>query len=349
MSNEQKSNDFVEGDYSASLLGTISSHLEGLQGFDVMALELIQNADDAKAKTITFNITNEGLHVFNDGNFTYCEHLEEPYCPWEKESCDFHRIVNVASGGKQANPDNIGRFGIGFVSTYQITDYPEIESSGISVKLRPETGKWRKENSSGKKAGTHFFLPWAKDSSSKVRLGLKASHITEDHIESLKRDFTKVLKKGLLFLRNVETAKISVENEPLFGCKLSRQSKRKLNISYYPSQNHELWYLIDGSIAENLNKLYTRFPKLELHKRNPKISIALKLEPEPLDSGILYAYLPTEQSSGIPAHINADFFPESDRKAVILNGNQHQQAWNEQLIREAATVISLHAIELISA
>ena len=38
------------GSYTASLLGNIRSHLAGLQGYDVMALELIQNADDAKAE-----------------------------------------------------------------------------------------------------------------------------------------------------------------------------------------------------------------------------------------------------------------------------------------------------------
>ena len=33
------------GSYTANLLGNIRSHLAGLQGYDVMALELIQNAD----------------------------------------------------------------------------------------------------------------------------------------------------------------------------------------------------------------------------------------------------------------------------------------------------------------
>ena len=45
------------GSYTANLLGNIRSHLAGLQGYDVMALELIQNADDAKAETIVFEIT----------------------------------------------------------------------------------------------------------------------------------------------------------------------------------------------------------------------------------------------------------------------------------------------------
>ena len=42
----------LSGRYSASLLGTIRSNLEGLQGYDVMALELIQNADDARAVSV---------------------------------------------------------------------------------------------------------------------------------------------------------------------------------------------------------------------------------------------------------------------------------------------------------
>ncbi len=44
--------------YSHDLIGGIRSHLAGLQGYDVMALELIQNADDAKADAITFDPRN---------------------------------------------------------------------------------------------------------------------------------------------------------------------------------------------------------------------------------------------------------------------------------------------------
>lgn len=55
------------GSYTANLLGNIRSHLAGLQGYDVMALELIQNADDAKAEEITFDIKDDGLLVRNSG------------------------------------------------------------------------------------------------------------------------------------------------------------------------------------------------------------------------------------------------------------------------------------------
>lgn len=50
----------LSGSYTANLLGNIRSHLAGLQGYDVMALELIQNADDAKAEEIVFDIRRRG-------------------------------------------------------------------------------------------------------------------------------------------------------------------------------------------------------------------------------------------------------------------------------------------------
>ena len=133
------------GSYTANLLGNIRSHLAGLQGYDVMALELIQNADDAKADSIIFDVTDRGLIVANSGKFTYCGDLHTPTCSFfatSNYSCDYHRIADVGSGGKLSRADNIGRFGIGFVSTYQITDHPEIRSAGVRLTLHPEKRQW---------------------------------------------------------------------------------------------------------------------------------------------------------------------------------------------------------------
>lgn len=139
---EQHVQDRRSGAYTANLLGNIRSHLAGLQGYDVMALELIQNADDAKADSIVFDITDSGLLVINSGKFTYCGDLGVPcsFTASNNYSCDYHRIADVGSGGKLNRGENIGRFGIGFVSTYQVTDHPEIRSSGVRLTLQPEKG-----------------------------------------------------------------------------------------------------------------------------------------------------------------------------------------------------------------
>ncbi len=81
------------GPYTANLLGNIRSHLTGLQGYDVMALELIQNADDARAEEIIFDITDRGLLVRNSGRFTYCGDLRAHPCGFmasNNYSCDYH-------------------------------------------------------------------------------------------------------------------------------------------------------------------------------------------------------------------------------------------------------------------
>lgn len=326
------------GSYTANLLGNIKSHLAGLQGYDVMALELIQNADDARAAEIVFDITDRGLLVINSGQFTYCGDLETRPCGFtasDNYACDYHRIADVGSGGKLSHGDNIGRFGIGFVSTYQITDHPEIRSAGIKLTLYPEAGQWAIEPFD-EPNGTSFFLPWAHDPRTEARLALGVSHVTAEHISQLANDFQRVLRESLLFLRHVRKAEVRRNGQLLSACDLDRGDGSDLIVSFRPGGDVEHWQVLRADAAEAAASLYAAHPRLEPLARSTKISIALRIDPEPLLNGSLYAFLPTEQPTGLPLHINADFFPEADRKAIIFAGHQHEEAWNAMLIDSAA-------------
>lgn len=339
---DQRTQPRRSGSYTANLLGNIRSHLAGLQGYDVMALELIQNADDAKAESVVFDITDRGLLVFNSGKFTYCGDLHTRPCSFiasNNYSCDYHRIADVGSGGKLSRGENIGRFGIGFVSTYQVTDHPEIRSSGVKLTLHPEEGQWFIEPFE-QPEGTTFFLPWADDPNTEARLALGVSHVSAAHIDQLVDDFQKVLRKSLLFLRHVRTAEVRRNGELLLACDLDRGDGSDLIVSFRPGDEVEQWHILRADVAAAAARLYASHPRLESLGRGTKISIGLRIDPEPLAEGVLYAFLPTEQSTGLPMHINADFFPESDRKAVIFAGHQHEQAWNEMLIDAAAAELA---------
>jgi hypothetical protein len=339
---DQQTPFLTSGSYTANLLGNIRSHLAGLQGYDVMALELIQNADDAKAESVIFDITDAGLLVVNSGKFTYCGDLGTRPCKFidsNSYSCDYHRIADVGSGGKLSRGENIGRFGIGFVSTYQVTDHPEIRSSGIKLTLHPEAGQWLIEPFD-QPEGTAFFLPWADDPSTEARHALGMSHVSAAHIDQLVEDFQKVLRKSLLFLRYVRTAEVRRNGELLLACDLDRGDGSDLIVSFRPSGEVEQWHILRADAAESAERLYASHPRLKSLGRGTKISIALRIDPEPLVDGVLYAFLPTEQSTGLPMHINGDFFPESDRKAIIFAGHQHEQAWNEMLIDAAAAELA---------
>ena len=332
----------IKGNYTANLIGNIRSHLAGLQGYDVMALELIQNADDAKAEEIIFDITDTGLLVHNSGRFSYCGNLEKRPCSFLEDhdyACDYHRIVDVGSGGKLSRSENIGRFGIGFVSTYQITDHPEVRSAGSKLILYPELGEWEIE-SYDEPFGTSFFLPWANDPDTQARQSLGVSHVTNSHIDQLTNDFLRVLRESLLFLRNVRKAEVRRNGELLLSCDLDRNEQSELLVSFKPTDEVELWRILRSDASEDAARLYKQNLYLKKLNRSTKISIGLRLEPKPLKEGLLYAFLPTEQSSGLPLHINADFFPEADRKSVIFKGHQYQQEWNEVLINQAATELA---------
>lgn len=334
--------------YTASLLGTIKSHLAGLQGYDIMALELIQNADDAKAQDISFDVTDEGLFVRNSGAFTYCGHLDQMPCPWHESknySCDFHRILEVASGGKLSKSENIGRFGIGFVSTYQITDRPEIRSSGLALTLEPDGGSGTTRAFDIKK-GTEFFLPWASDPTTKARVGLNVSHVKPESIDQLVKDVVSVLQRSLLFLRTLKTAEIRRNGELVLRCEISREGESFIRVKYSPEDRAEKWLIIRADAALESDVLKRKFQQLATLKRSTQVTVGIRVEPSLLSEGLLYAYLPTEQKSGLPLHINADFFPAPDRKSVIFAGHQHEQAWNEMLIAQTARAIAANVIHL---
>ena len=331
------------GSYTANLLGNIRSHLAGLQGYDVMALELIQNADDAKAEKIVFDITQDGLVVRNSGEFTYCGDLDSSPCAFEVEagySCDYHRITEVGGGGKLLQHENIGRFGIGFLSVYQVTDHPEIYSSGVKLTLVPESGEWFIEEPFDEPAGTALCLPWARNPKTKARSGLGVSHVSAAHIDRLAEDFQRVLQQSLLFLRHVRIAEIRRDGALLQGCELDRSDESDLIVSFRPGGEVEQWHILRADAAQAARRLCATHPQLISLDRRTEVGIGLRTDPEPLSEGLLYAFLPTEQSSGLPLHINADFFPESDRKAVIFKGHQHEQAWNEMLVKAAAEEIA---------
>ncbi len=130
--------------YEADLCGNIEQALKGLQGYGIMALELIQNADDAGAQTLRFDVTRDALIVANDAEFSSCG-LTSNRCPWERTGgpdgicrpCNFHAISRMGSRSKIRAPKQIGRFGVGFVSVYQITDTPGVRSAGTQLLLNP--------------------------------------------------------------------------------------------------------------------------------------------------------------------------------------------------------------------
>ena len=179
-------------------IGFISNQLKDLTGYKTLANELIQNADDAKASNISFNITEDALVVINNGVFTKCNNINyedlKKECLFKPEKCDFHGFANVASQHKTKKENTTGMFGIGFLTVYQITDCPEIISNGVhwiinDLEEESKRIKWEKTVKLNKSEGTKIILPWAKDKDSKMREALNFQHVTETVIAEIENKF----------------------------------------------------------------------------------------------------------------------------------------------------------------
>ena len=102
--------------------------------------------------------------------------------------------------------------------------------------------------------------------------------------------------------------------------------------------------MLRGDFAEDAAALRSEFPgKLE-DRRRTNVSVAIPLDAEV--DGLLCAYLPTDERSGLPAHVNADFSPESDRKHLITDSFHGR--WNRLAVRAAARIIARQLPDLAS-
>ncbi len=337
--------------YEADLLGNIQQALAGLQGFDIMALELIQNADDAGASTLVFDVRDEALFVRNDATFSSCD-TNDQRCPWEekggpdglKRACNFHAIARMGSRSKVPASDQIGRFGIGFVSVYQVTDSPIVRSSGIQLRLDPLNGLAHRQAFDGGD-GSEFELAWA-SSPSPTRTGLNASPTSVDIANLVQHGVSEVMARGLLFLRHLCRIELKRAGN-LVQCVSIERASGLVTLDVQPGDRVERWIILSRDAAEiaAAKEIYTRFPRLGELDRSTAVQVAVPLSVEPVD-GLLYAYLPTEQASGLPLHINADFFPSPNRRSIVLTGEQHERYWNELLLETAAHALGDNFIQL---
>lgn len=67
-----------------------------------MALELIQNEDDAKAESTIFDITDSGLFVINSGTFTDCGDLHTRPCGFTAATTTQSRMLAAAASSSVA-------------------------------------------------------------------------------------------------------------------------------------------------------------------------------------------------------------------------------------------------------
>ncbi|MBC8492320.1 MAG: hypothetical protein H8D43_00940, partial [Chloroflexi bacterium] len=306
--------------------GSLEAKLRDLRGIATMVYELIQNADDVKdeqgrpaASRISFDIREDALIVENDGLF---------------RERDFERIQTLASGDKREEMGTTGAFGIGLIAVYQVTDHPEILSSGRHWIIRPEAPHdERIEERDALTRDTRFRLPWAFDPQSDVRRKLRLEAVRAEQLPEFEQKIGEALSVAALFLKQVEILELKRAG------KLVKQVQRAVegdDILIQDGDQVLIWRICRGGFQDEAVQLRRHYSWIEA-KRHSDVLLAI---PDELpDSGRLFAVLPSEMGIPLPFHINADFFPTSDRKRIIF-GDDYQSDWNRAAVRAAARALA---------
>jgi hypothetical protein len=320
---------------TSDYLDALTTTLRDLGGPTTIPHELTQNADDARDATIIrFTVSEEVLTVWNNGTFTDCRE-DGDTCPWSKR-CDLHAFRRFAGRTKASDPTTTGAFGVGFTSVYQVTDAPELlydnehwilnEMALPHERIQPCDGQCGRTHGA---PGTTFVLPWAR-TASPLRKALEVPRVTDRMIAELEQALLDDTQATLLFLQYVKCVEVATRTR---SHKVARDaSENGLVIRDGTTITH--WIALTADFAGEAQALIARAAGLINPQRPTTVTIAVPAHGG-IPSGVLYATLPTQTPSGLPGHVNASFYPSTDRKTVRFETG-YDSDWNRAAVAAVA-------------
>lgn len=330
---------------SSDYLDTLATTLRDLGGPNTIPHELAQNADDAgNATTLRFSVTDDALLVWNDGTFTDCGE-DTDTCPWERR-CDLHAFRQFAGRTKAQDTATTGAFGVGFTSVYQITDAPELlyddehwlldETAAPDERLRSCEGACGREHN---QSGTSFVLPWAREASP-LREALTVPAVGEEEIAALEAALLSDTTRTLMFLQNIGRIEVFTRSRSYTATR--QPTGAGFTIADDERERH--WLTLTADFADRGQELIVRAGGLINPERSTAVTIAISADGD-MRPGVLFATLPTESPSGLPGHVNASFYPKTDRKSVRFDTG-HESDWNRAAIEAVAKGLACAARHL---
>lgn len=281
--------------------------------------ELIQNAEDAGATTIQFDLRQKGLIVRNNGR---------PF-----DHADVKSICNIGESTGSEDITRIGRFGVGFKSVYAYTNHPEVHSADAHFRIDNYVMPYKvDEKDPGKDWGSLFFLPFDRED-------VPEEEAVDEIIEGLEN----LSGRTLLFLKKIENLTwITPEGDQRH---LVRKEKRKdhgrqviLETQGDDQIQKEYWQLFSRSVTP---------PKNTEIKNKDAICVeaAFLLEMSASDKKIriknvglsnLVVFFPTTKETPLGFLLQGPYRTNPSRENIPPHDK-----WNQKLIEESAKLIAV--------
>lgn len=259
--------------------------------------ELLQNADDAGASEIIFDLTSDSLEVTHNGKRLF-------------DFDDVDSITTVGSSTKKDDVNSIGTFGAGFKSVFAITKTPSIHSGDYHFRvidfIVPEAVK----PLINKAQYTVISLPFNRTDIS-----------SEDSYKQISNRLQALESESLLFLRNIREVQWSTESDK--GHYLAEIKKDKASlISQVNEQDNLRDYLI--------------FKKtIEIDGAKLNVVVAYPLDTGDVDAIVpvhdskLFVFFPTNERTGLKFLVHAPYKTTPSRESIPFDDSQNLIITNE--------------------
>lgn len=286
--------------------------------------ELLQNAEDARASCVFFELYADRLEFRHNGRIIFTE-------------SDIDAITDVSKSGKPDTGETIGKFGIGFKSVFKYTDTPQVYSGSYSFKITDFVYPEVIPEIHGLGMDTLFIFPF---NSSK-----KASSVAHNEIAL---GLNQLSETTLLFLSNLHTIQWRIEKDmdgeiQRIEHSINHIEVRKNSGKSTSSSLHFLRFSepVVNKPKLNLSVAFALDFLLNITKFDKITSLSKQLKIKPANPGQVSIFFPAEkETSGLRFHLHAPFVPELSRASV------KETDANKPLFEQLAklTASSLHVI-----
>lgn len=276
--------------------------------------ELLQNAEDAHATRVQFDLQPDRLAVRHDGRLFN-----------EK---DVRGVCGIAEGTKEDDLTQIGKFGIGFKSVYAYTVRPEIhcgdEHFAIEKYIRPQRVEPADVPS---RFTTLFILPF-----NRADVGPSVA------CAEIAKRLANLNGRTMLFLRHIRDIEWSAPDGQS-GCYIRQETPsgqaRRVSVigetKNRPDDDEETWLVFEAPIVSDRSPVPLR---VEAAFRLVKEEKGGREEIAPVDAATLSVFFPTEKPTGLGFLIQGPYRTTPARDNVPTD-----DAENQRLVTATAALV----------